>query len=116
MTDSGTSLVLNQLPTGLLRNIIARLDPRRIVLFGSHATGTAHPDSDWDLLIVVDDDVPAERISWRAMHELRRGIDAAVDLIPCRESSFRDRVDVVGSLPWTVAGEGVVVYERAARP
>ena len=114
--DSRTTPVAAGLPPGLLRNIVAHLDPRRVFLFGSHATGAAHRDSDWDLLIVVDDDVQAERINWRAMHELRRGIDAAIDLIPCRESSFRERIDVVGSLPWTVAGEGEVVYERAARP
>jgi predicted nucleotidyltransferase len=96
----------------LLRNIIARLDPRRIILFGSQATGATHRDSDWDLLVVVDDDLPAERIGWRAMYEIHRGIDAAIDLIPCRESTFRERRDVVGSLPWMVATEGVVVYER----
>jgi len=30
--------------------------PQRIVLFGSHATGSARPDSDVDLLIVMPDD------------------------------------------------------------
>jgi predicted nucleotidyltransferase len=113
--EANVSPAADQLPSGLLENIVERLDPRRVVLFGSHATGRAHRDSDWDLLIIVDDDVPAEHIDWRRMHELRRGIDAASDLIPYRESAFRERVDVVGSLPWTVAGEGVVIYERANR-
>ena len=103
----------SRIPEDLVRRVVARLDPRRIVLFGSHARGDASPESDWDLLIVLDDDAPAERLDWRALHEARRGFRGAVDLIPCRESDFRERVDVVGSLPWIAATEGVVVYERA---
>jgi predicted nucleotidyltransferase len=112
LTDARTSPLADRLPAGLLPSIIARLNPRRVIVFGSQATGTVHRDSDWDLLIVVDDDVPAENIDWRAIYEVRRGIAAAIDLIPCRESTFRERQSVVGSLPWMVATEGVVVYER----
>lgn len=100
-------------PEDLLRRVVARLDPRRVLLFGSHARDDATPESDWDLLIVLDDDAPAERLDWRALHEARRGFRGAVDLIPCRDSDFRERVDVVGSLAWIAATEGVVVYERA---
>jgi predicted nucleotidyltransferase len=113
--DERTNVLADRLPAGLLDRIVAHLNPRRVIVFGSQATGTTHRDSDWDLLIVVDDDTPAERIHWRAMHEARRGIDAAIDLIPCRESTFRERIDVTGSLPWIVANEGVVVYERPDR-
>ncbi len=102
-----------RVPEDLLRQVVARLEPRRIVLFGSHARGDATPESDWDLLIVMDDDAPAERLDWRGLHEARRGFRGAVDLIPCRDSDFRERVDVVGSLSWIAATEGVVVYERA---
>jgi len=58
-----------RLPPGLLSKIIAQLNPRHVILFGSPATGKTHRDSDWDLLVVVDDETPAERINWRAMHE-----------------------------------------------
>ena len=102
-----------RVPEDLLRRVVARLDPRRVIVFGSHARGDATPESDWDLLIVMDDDAPAERLDWRGLHEARRGFRGAVDLIPCRDSDFRERVDVVGSLPWIAATEGVVVYERA---
>jgi len=102
-----------RLPPGLLDRIIAQLNPQRVIVFGSQATDTTHKDSDWDLLVIVDDDIPSERINWRGIYEARRGIHAAIDLIPCRESTFRDRSDIVGSLPWIAANEGVVVYERA---
>jgi len=101
-------------PPALLDGIRKALNPRRIVLFGSHATGTARADSDWDLLVVIDDDTPDERLGWRALHEARRAFTGPVDLIPCRESVFQARRDVVGSLPWIAATEGVIVYERPA--
>jgi predicted nucleotidyltransferase len=99
-------------PAQLIASIVAHLDPRRVILFGSAARGEAGPDSDIDLLIVVDDDLPSERLGWRALHEARGSYPGAVDLVPCRESVFRDRADIVGSLPWIAATEGVVVYER----
>jgi predicted nucleotidyltransferase len=113
LTDEQRHSLADRLPAGLLERIVAQLNPQRVIVFGSQATGDIHKDSDWDLLVVVDDDIPAERINWRGIYEARRGIHAAIDLIPCRESTFRDRSDIVGSLPWIAANEGVVVYERA---
>lgn len=102
-----------RVPRDLLDSLIAHLNPRRVILFGSAARGEAGPDSDFDLLVVVDDDLPAERLHWQALYEARRGFPGAVDLIPCRDSVFRERADIVGSLPWIAVTEGVVVYERA---
>jgi predicted nucleotidyltransferase len=103
------------LPEGLLQRVVTHMDPVKVFVFGSQARGDTGADSDWDLLVVVDDNVPKSQIDWRAVYEARRGIDAAIDLIPCRESIYRERVDIIGSLPWIVANEGVVVYERPKR-
>lgn len=37
-----------------LPRIVAALKPRRVLVFGSRATGTAKPDSDLDVIIVAD--------------------------------------------------------------
>ncbi|HAM59033.1 MAG TPA: hypothetical protein DCQ64_27910 [Candidatus Rokubacteria bacterium] len=42
----------------MTRRLVATYRPERIFLFGSRARGTAGPDSDYDLLVVVPDDVP----------------------------------------------------------
>lgn len=39
---------------GITERIIQRHRPRRVVLFGSHAWGKPHKDSDVDLLVVTD--------------------------------------------------------------
>ncbi len=38
--------------------IVEHFHPRRIILFGSHARGDAHSDSDLDLLIEMETDLP----------------------------------------------------------
>jgi predicted nucleotidyltransferase len=43
-----------------LKKVVERLkavDPYKIVLFGSHAKGTANPDSDIDLMVILDNEI-----------------------------------------------------------
>ncbi len=49
----------------IAKRIGDRLHPQRIILFGSYADGTAGDESDVDLLVVTDTDVP--RYQYRAM-------------------------------------------------
>ncbi len=45
-----------------IRRAVRAVEPRaEIVLYGSRARGDAEPDSDWDLLILVDGPVDGER-------------------------------------------------------
>jgi len=100
-------------PEELLHSVVAYFKPRRVILFGSAATGAAGADSDHDLLVVLDDDAPPEHLNWRASYEARRDWHRAVDIVQCRESALRARAKVVGSLAYTIVTEGVIVYERA---
>ena len=83
-----------------------------MILFGSHARGQAGPDSDYDLIVIVDDDTPVERLSPDAAFEARSSFKRAADVLPCRERVFRKRAKVVGTLANLAESEGVVVYER----
>lgn len=99
-------------PAELLGPVVAYFNPRRVILFGSLARGEADADSDIDLLVVVDDDTPAERMTPQARFEARKSYRRATDLVLCREAVFRQRSSVVGSLAHAIATEGVVVYDR----
>ena len=113
LTDTKAKILADRLPAGLLDRIVEHLNPIKVIVFGSQAAGNTHKDSDWDLLIVVDDDIPTEKVNWKGIGEARRGVRGAIDLIPCRESIFQDRKDIIGSLPWIALNEGVAVYERS---
>ncbi len=99
-------------PPELLDRVVAYFHPRKIILFGSRARGEAGPDSDFDLLVVVDDDTPREKVTLRAGVESRRGFHEPTDVIPVREERFRQRAQIPGTLSRAATLEGIVVYER----
>ena len=96
----------------LVEQIVDRLDPVAVYLFGSRATGTARGDSDYDLLIVVDDDAPPERASMRAAYGLIDTRHTPADLLVMRRSLFEHDRSEVGTVGYVVAREGRVVHER----
>lgn len=51
---SATAIALPKDVADLVDHIATTFRPARIILFGSHATGTAGPDSDVDLLVVTE--------------------------------------------------------------
>ncbi len=99
-------------PDELLERVVAYFHPRRIILFGSRARGEAGPDSDIDLLVVLDDDAPADKLTLRAGYEARRGYDQPTDVIPVRESTLGMRARAIGSFAHIILRDGVTVYER----
>ena len=101
-----------RVPQPVLDALVRTFDPIRVILFGSHARGETGPDSDLDLMVVIDDAVPAEKRTVRAAFQAVAGTGIAVDVVPVRAGTFDYKRDVVNSLPWFAATEGVVVYER----
>lgn len=102
-------------PKALLDSIVAHFNPQRVFLFGSQARGDAGPDSDIDLMVVVDDDAPAERLSGGSAVKSRAGYSGAADILSCRASVFRTRAQARASLAATVLREGVTLYAREAQ-
>ena len=96
----------------MLDPVVAYFKPRRVILFGSRARGDARPDSDIDLLVIVDDNTPAEKVTVRAGFESRQSYHHAADVIPVREETFRRNARIAGTLSRAATLDGVVVYER----
>ena len=99
-------------PAELLDPVVAYFKPRRVILFGSVARGDSGPDSDIDLLVVVDDDTPPEKLTIRAGIDSRMSYRHPADVIPCRESTFRHKARIAGTLAYEAAHAGTVIYER----
>ncbi len=97
----------------MVERIVKRFHPHKIILFGSHARGSATPDSDVDLLIVM----PVVGSKRRQATQ----IDAAlsdrwlpVDLIVVTPEEFAAYKNVVGHILYPAVREGKVLYEHAA--
>lgn len=53
--------VTTQILDEIVRRIVAALDPERIILFGSYAGGVPNADSDVDLFVVMETELPPAR-------------------------------------------------------
>ena len=97
--------------TTMVDRIVGRFAPSRVVLFGSHARGTAHEGSDVDLLVVMPH-VPDKR---RAAVEIRRALGdlpVSKDIVVATPDEISRRGHVVGTVLHAALREGTVVYER----
>jgi predicted nucleotidyltransferase len=101
-----------QVPSELLDPLVAYFNPRRVILFGSAARGEAGPDSDIDLLVIVDDDTPPEKVTLRAGYEARRSYRRAADVFPIRAATFERKRRIIGTLASEADLDGIIVYER----
>ena len=92
--------------------LVSRILPERIYLFGSFAEGKGTDDSDFDFYIVMKDgvgnltDLTAE--AYRAIRKVRT---RAVDLILGTESRFEERKNSL-TIEHEVAEKGVLLYGK----
>jgi predicted nucleotidyltransferase len=85
-------------------------NPRRIILFGSQATGSAGQDSDVDLL-VVQDEVGDRGAELTRLYRALRPLRLPAEIVLASEERFRAWRDVPGSLFYGAAHEGKLLYE-----
>ena len=95
----------------MVRRLVKELAPRRIYLFGSRARGEENPDSDYDLLVVVEhSDLPGYKRDQEALRALY-GLDASAEVIVLTREEFERKLPALASLPATVVREGKLLYE-----
>jgi uncharacterized protein len=95
----------------MVRRIVKQFHPRLVILFGSHARVEAGPDSDVDLLVVMDFD-GAARDAALEIRQVLHDFLVPKDILVTRPEDFAWRKDVVGTIEWPAAREGQVMYAR----
>jgi predicted nucleotidyltransferase len=98
-----------------LADIVSRLvdtfHPERIYLFGSKARGEDGKDSDYDLMVLLNDDAAAAKVRWgRKAYQALRGTGVAADVLVWSLRTFESRLHVSTSLPATIKKEGILLY------
>ena len=103
--------VTQELLAVVVQRILSVGCPQKIVIFGSRAKGTARPDSDLDLLIIEDYDLPRYARSARYRRVLC-GLFPAKDIVVWTPQEVGEWQAVPHAFISTVTAEGKVLYER----
>lgn len=94
-----------------VRRIVEGFAPEQIILFGSHARGTAGPDSDADFLVVM----PVSGSKRRKAIEIDLAlaeIGMPKDVIVVTPEEVERYRNVVGTIIYPALREGKVLYDR----
>jgi predicted nucleotidyltransferase len=94
----------------LVDQIVAEFRPRRVILFGSHAAGTAHAESDVDLLVVKETTQSLFRESAAIYRAIERDVPMDVLVRTPEQVAARNPRDLILR---TILDEGITVYEAS---
>jgi predicted nucleotidyltransferase len=120
IADSNELDELDDIPDGELvppatiekfvRQIAERFDPERIILFGSYAYGKPTPDSDVDILVIMN--TPLREVEQAA--DIRYDIERpfALDILVRRPETIAHRLAMNDFFIQEIVERGKVVYER----
>lgn len=96
----------------IVNKLLAVVQPDRIILFGSAASGAMTRDSDIDLLVITPspENTVEERV--RLLRALR-GMDFPFDVFIMATQRYEESKNVVGGLAYPAHKYGRVIYEAA---
>jgi predicted nucleotidyltransferase len=97
----------------MVRRIVDRFKPQKIILFGSLARGNARYDGDADILVIM----PVKGSKRKQATEIDVsliGLDLPTDVIVVTPEELEKNRDRIGTIIYPAIREGKVLYERSA--
>jgi predicted nucleotidyltransferase len=102
-----------RIPEEIIRELISRIakqfQPKRIILFGSYAYGKPRPESDVDLLVVMDTDLRESEQALRIRQHVKPLF--GVDILVYTPSRLDQRLEWGDSFLKEITEKGLVMYE-----
>jgi predicted nucleotidyltransferase len=95
----------------VVRTIVERFQPQRVILFGSYAYGEPRPESDVDLLVVMETSLKETEQAVRICQAI--DYHFGLDLIVCSPAKLEQRLSLGDWFLREAVGRGKVLYERA---
>lgn len=97
----------------VVKQIVEKFKPQKIILFGSYARGNPRPESDVDLLVIMNN---RHKKSDQSL-EIRRhlGVMFGLDLLVYTSKRLKERVEMGDWFLRDVLKEGKVLYESRSR-
>ncbi len=98
----------------LLQTLIERVQPEKVVLFGSCAGGTATPQSDIDLLVILESDLRRDQRQ-EAISRALRPRRVPVEILAYTPAEVQQCMEIPTSFVRHILTTGKVVYDRHGR-
>ena len=95
----------------MVDRIVGRFQPSQVVLFGSHARGTASEWSDVDLLVILPN-VSDKRDAAINIRRVLGDLPVCKDIVVATPEEIARRGHLVGTVLRSALREGKVIYER----
>jgi uncharacterized protein len=94
--------------TDVVAQMVERFHPQQVFLFGSHAYGTPTPDSDVDLLVVME--TPLRNVEQAV--EIRKAVNFPfpVDLLVRTPQHIAERIAMGDVFLREILSKGIVLY------
>lgn len=104
-------MISKELIDAVIRRLVERFNPERIILFGSQARGTADDRSDADFLVITEL-TARRRVLMLEMDRALRGLGLARDIVVLTPEEFERDREIPGTIARPASKEGMVLYER----
>ena len=95
----------------LIKTLIEQVQPEKVVLFGSYANGTATPESDIDLLVILKSDLRRDHRQ-EAISQALRPRRVPVDILAYTPDEVQRCMEIPTSFVRHILTTGKVVYDR----
>lgn len=95
----------------IIKIIAGKIKPEKIILFGSYARGTNTPDSDVDLLVIMDQ-VRSKREQQLYIRQLVQDIRIPKDIVVTTKKEYNRYKNIVGTVAYPANREGKILYAR----
>jgi predicted nucleotidyltransferase len=108
---TGLSLPVGKALPAAVQRIVQELHPEKIVLFGSYAYGNPTPDSDVDLLVIMETDLSSSQ-RYVAVSRLLDPRPFPVDILVKRPDEMKWALEKGDSFIREIITQGIVLYDR----
>lgn len=98
----------------ITQRIVRAARPEMIILFGSRAYGTPRPDSDLDLLVVLDKEGSTAQLE-QPLRKLFPNSRIPLDLVPRTPKQVTERLEMGDEFMQTIVGQGKKLYPLRAK-
>ena len=96
----------------IVNKIVSGYKPEKIILFGSYATGNPNENSDLDLFVIKETDIPRPQRTVQ-VRKMIYGSMVPIDLIVYTPKEIEESKNNKFSFVYEVLNNGTTLYERA---